>query len=271
MHVPSFLYDYWLFEDVGYLDLTTHALGISNEEGVAEVYLREEGVVCGLEEASEIYKRVGAKVEVLVNEGTVTKGLVLRAYGKAGALHKAWRVAQNIIAISSGIATYTKMMKDKLKAINPNAELIVVRKAPPCRAIFYKGVICGGGILHRTNLSDTIILFKNHMAFITLEKALEKLEEYRRAGKQVIVEAESVEEAKKIVERGFDVQLDHLRPEEVVEVVKFAKKVGVKVFAAGGITLENVELYAITDAILTSAPYRAKPLDVTTKMRALKY
>ncbi len=268
---PSSLYDYWLLEDLGPFDLTTAALGIGKMEGLAEVVLRERGVVCGLEEAKELYLRAGAEeVELLAEEGEEAEGTVMRVYGKAEALHKAWRVAQNVVAITSGVATYTRKMKEKLKSINPKAELVVVRKAPPCRAIYYKGVLCGGASLHRTTLSDTVILFKNHTVFIPFEEALRRLKESSLVfGKPITIEAESLEEALKAAEAGFDVQLDHFPPEEFRKAYEEIKRINpnVKVYAAGGINIKNVEDYAIADAVLTSAPYWAKPLDVTTRMR----
>lgn len=151
--IPSDLYDYWLLEDIGPFDLTTFALGIGKSKAVSTIILRDEGVVCGSEEAAEIYRRAGAeRVDVLAKEGKVTKGPVLRAYGNAESLHKAWRVAQNVVALASGVATYTRKMVQKLKSLNPKSKLVVVRKAPPCRALYYKGVLCGGASLHRTTL-----------------------------------------------------------------------------------------------------------------------
>ena len=268
--VPSELYDYWLLEDLGPFDLTTFALGIGDEPGEATVILREEGVVCGLEEAAEVYKRAGAdEAELLVKEGSVTKGPVMKVRGKAEALHKAWRVAQNVVALASGVATYTRKMKEKLKKANPKAKLVVVRKAPPCRALYYKGVLCGGASLHRTTLSDTVIVFKNHTRFVGLEEALKRIKESDAVfGKSVVFEAESLEEAMLIARHGFDVQLDHFTPEEFKRAYEKIKKVNpdVKVFAAGGINLNNVEAYAVADGVLTSAPYWAKPLDVTTRI-----
>jgi len=270
--IPEELIDEWIREDVGPFDLTTFTLGIEDKPGEAEVILREEGVVCGLREAARVYQKVGAEEIELIEEGKEAKDIVMRIRGPAGSLHKAWRVAQNIVALASGVATYTRMMIKKAKKVNPKIKIIVVRKAPPCRWLYYKGVICGGGSLHRTSLSDTVVLFKNHVVFTGLEEALKRLKESDYVwDKKIVIEVENLEEALKVADYGFDMQVDHLAPSElrlIYEKVK-ERNPSVRVLASGGIKLENVEEYAFVDAILTSAPYWARPLDVTTKMAPL--
>ena len=270
MVIPTYLYDHWIMEDVGPFDSTTFILQIGEKKGKAEVITREEGIICGLEEAKEIYLRAGAEeVKVVAREGEKVKGTVLIAYGKAEALHKAWRVAQNAVAIASGVATYTRKMVDALKEVNPRAKIVVARKAPPCRALYYKGVLCGGAALHRSTLSDTILVFKNHLVFTDLKQALENMRESPLImGKRVIFEVDTLEEALEVARYGFDVQLDHMTPGELKKVIEKVKSVNpnVDVYVGGGINLNNVRDYAIADGIVTSAPYWAKPLDVTTRM-----
>jgi len=106
-----------------------------------------------------------------------------------------------------------------------------------------------------------------------LSEALKRLKESDVVfGKSIVFEAESAEEALFVAQHGFDVQLDHFSPREFEEVYKKIKEINknVKVYAAGGINLENVEHYSIADAVLTSAPYWARPLDVTTKIEPLQ-
>lgn len=274
MVIPTYLYDHWIMEDVGPFDSTTFVLGIGEKKGKAEVILRNEGVVCGLEEAKEIYLRAGAeRVELVAEEGDFAKGVVLIAYGKAEALHKAWRVAQNAVAIASGVATYTRRMVEALKEANTNAKIVVARKAPPCRALYYKGVICGGAALHRSTLSDTILVFKNHLVFTDLKEAIKKMEESPfTMGRKVVFEVDDIEDAIEVAKHGFDVQVDHVSPKELKEIIEKVKAINpnVKVYVGGGIDISNIKDYAIADGIVTSAPYWAKPLDVTTRMTPLE-
>ena len=85
------------------------------------------------------------------------------------------------------------------------------------------------------------------------------------------VEVSSLDEAIDALSAGaYYIQFDRAEPESLSLWVKELRKrfpqaiIGV----AGGITLENVEKYASTgvDLIVTSAPYRSRPVDVTTKM-----
>ncbi|UXD21676.1 modD protein [Ignicoccus pacificus DSM 13166] len=271
--IPEMIIDEWLREDVGLFDLTTQALGIGDKEGMAEIMLREKGVLCGAREAARIYLKAGADEVEVAEEGVEEEGVVLRAVGRAEALHKAWRVAQNVVALASGVATYTRKMVEAAKSINPNVKVIVARKAPPCRHLYYKGVICGGASLHRTSLSDTVILFDNHTVFISFEEALRRLKNSDLVwDKKIVIEVDSVEKAVIAVKEGFEwIQADHLKPDELRTLYERVKSINdrAKVIAAGGIKLENVKEYAFVDAILTSAPYWSKPLDATTKMAPL--
>ncbi len=268
--VPDSVIEEWLKEDVGYYDLTTKALRIGSRKAQAEVILREKAFLCGIHEATKVYMMAGADEVELVEEERWDEGVVLRARGFAADLHKAWRVAQNVIAVASGVATYTRRMVEEAKKHNPNVKVIVVRKAPPGRWLYYRGALCGGASLHRTSLSDTVVLFKNHVNFLGFEEALKRLKESDLVwDKKVVIEVESLEEALKAVDYGFEmIQVDHKSPKELREIYEKVKEKNpkVKVLAAGGIKLENVKDYAFVDAILTSAPYWAKPIDVTTKI-----
>jgi molybdenum transport protein len=279
--IPNSIIEEWIREDIPYSDLTTAILGIASKEAIATLYSRERVVVCGLEEAAQVYKYVGASVETLISEGEwVEAGSpILRAVGPAGSLHAAWRVAQTLAAIGSSVATYARFMVERARKVNPNVIVAVVRKAPPgLRHLYYRCILCAGAALHRAGISDTILVFPNHTRVVGgLEKVLERLKKARSmiGERKVIIEVESVDEALKAAESGIvdEVQLDHISPDELRTTINAIRKLNpnVKVAVGGGITLENVEDYASTgvDVIVTSAPYWVKPADFTTKIEPL--
>jgi len=199
---------------------------------------------------------------------------------RAGSLHAAWRVAQTLAAIGSSVATYTRLMVERARRVNPNIIVAVARKAPPgLRHLYYRCILCGGATLHRVGVSDTILVFPNHTRLTGgLEEVLERLRKARSmiGERRVVVEVESFGEALKAAESGVvdEVQLDHVSPGELRKLVNTLRRLNpnIKIAVGGGITLENIEEYASTgvDVIVTSAPYWTKPADYTTKIEPLK-
>ena len=270
--------DYYLLrlvgEDVPYGDTTTLSLGIGGLEGEARVYTREDIVASSVEEAARIYELLGSRVLEMVPSGTMAgRGeMLLRVRGKASSLHTVWRAAQLIIAFSSGVATYTRRMVEKASSLNGGPVIATTRKAPLGAKHYYvKGVLCGGGVVHRYGLSDSILVFENHLRFISgisVRKAVELLRK-RHPERKIGVEVKSLEEAIEALDAGAEyIQFEKLKPEEASEAIKALKKRNphVTVGLAGGIKLENVEAYARTgaDVLVTSAPYSASPADITT-------
>ncbi len=282
LYLPPGLLEEWIREDIPFVDLTTTVLGIGGAPGRARLVTRERVVACGLVEAAAVYRTLGARVELVHREGLwVEPGTVLlEAHGEASALHAAWRVAQSLAAIGSAVATYTRLMVERARKVNPRVVVAAARKAPPgLRHLYYHCVLCGGASLHRMGVSDTVIVFQNHYRFLGgLDGALERLREARSliGERRIIVEVGDVEEAVKAARSGVvdEVQVDHLPPRRLAELVRRVRGINpsVRVAASGGISLENVEEYAATgaDFLVTSAPYWVKPADLTTVIEPLE-
>lgn len=97
--IPDDMLDRLIAEDVPYLDLTTHILGVGERRGVIRYFSREEAVLCGTEEAARILKRLGVEVtECVPSSESVHPGQVfLEGRGLAEALHIGWKVCQNLL------------------------------------------------------------------------------------------------------------------------------------------------------------------------------
>ncbi len=269
----------WIREDVTLLDITTEALGIGGE-GVAELVTREPIVVACTEEAARIYRLVGARsAKVLKGSGSraISGETLLVARGDASALHAAWRLAQNLVAICSGVATKTRRLVEKARSSGREVCIAATRKSPPgLRRIYAKAVIAGGAVLHRSGLSDSILVFDNHVAFMHggWRELLTKIRELRGRYpfRKVGVEVHTLKEALEAVKAGAEmIQLERFKPEEVAKAVAELRRANpnVVIAVAGGIDEHNVAEYvrAGPDIIVTTAPYYAKPADVTTRMR----
>ena len=272
--------DRFIKEDVPYFDLTSHLLGIKDQPGKITYFIREDSVVCGTEEVKEIFKKLNIECTFSIPSGEkVSKNDVLiSGTGKAEDLHTAWKVGQNILDHCSGIAAQTRRMVDIGNSAEPKVAILTTRKGfPGTKALAIKSVLSGGGFPHRLGVSETVLIFKQHMNFIGgldgLAKKIGEIKQYC-CEKKIIAEAESPEEGLKLAEMGVDgIQFDKLKPEALKEAVAQIRKKAphVSLLAAGGINEGNIAEYVKTgvDGVVTTSLYSAKPADVGVRLEML--
>ena len=277
VYIPDSVLDHFIAEDVPYFDLTTHSLGIGDKEGIISYFSREEAVLCGTEEAQRIMEKLRLRVTVIRPSGTLIKPgeVFLEAQGRAQDLHMAWKVCQNLLDSCSGIATKARRMVDAVKSVNPRVSVVSTRKSfPGTKALCVKAILCGGAVPHRLGLSETVLIFKQHMNFMGgLESLIEKIPSIKEGmcEKKLIVEAESIEDGIALCRGGVDgLQFDKLAPEVLKEGAARIRELDAKIalLAAGGINESNAALYAASgmDALVTTSLFSAKPVDMGVKM-----
>lgn len=261
-------------EDVRFGDLTTRALGIGNEPGRMSFMSRQDLILCGSDEAARLLSKLGANVTLAAPTGIeAPKGtLLLAAEGPASALHMAWKMAQTLMEWASGIATMTHDIVAAARVGDRNIPVFCTRKSIPfTRQLSLKAVLAGGGEIHRLGLSDTIMLFAEHRVFLSqpddFKSAVAQFKA-RVPERAVMVEVESEAEALAAADARADViQLEKFTPAAVRSVVgQICKRLDGRpiIAAAGGINPQNAADYAMSgaDALITSAPYYANPLDI---------
>ncbi len=260
-------------EDLPYGDLTTHLLGFGNKYGRIQFSTREVTTLCCTEEAARVLQKCGATVTECMPSGTkLSAGReFLVAEGPAQALHAGWKVALNLLEYASGIASRTDRIVAACRTVNPIVSVVTTRKSfPGTKKIAIKAISAGGALPHRLGLSETLLVFKQHTAFLGgLETVLGTVAELKLKAREtkVIIEADTSEEAVLIAKSGADiVQLDKLTPAELTEVVAAIREVNpdILVSAAGGINESNAAHYAASgiDIIVLSSVYFGKPCDV---------
>jgi len=261
-------------EDIPFGDLTTHLLGIGDRPGRITFSTREETTLCCTEEAARVLHNCGATITSCLASGThiSSAGMeFLCAEGSAQALHAGWRIALNLMEYSSGIASRTRRILEKTRAVNPALSVVTTRKTfPGTRKIAIKAIMAGGALPHRLGLSETVLVFKQHCAFLGgLDTFLAMMGSLHQKAPEtkIIVEADTSEEALLIARRGADiVQLDKLKPAELKETVTAIRTLNknILISAAGGINESNVVEYAATgiDIIVLSSVYFDKPSDI---------
>lgn len=147
---------------------------------------------------------------------------------------------------------------------------------PGAKDLLTAAVMAGGAFPHRLGLSETVLVFDHHLTFFGgLEAFVEKLPDIkaRCIEKKLFVEAGS-DEARVLAQAGVDgIQLDKVPADELALLVDELRAIDPRVtlIAAGGINPQNAAAYAATgvDGLATTAPFSAKPLDMSVRMRSL--
>jgi len=268
----------FLREDAPYGDLTTRALQPGDRAARMTCAARNTMCLCGVEEAARLLTLIGADVTVTAASGAnLSPGApILSATGSTQTVFLGWKVAQNLMEWASGVATATRALVQAARAADPHAVVACTRKAVPgTRALSAKAVLAGDGSLHRTGLSDTLLLFPEHRAALAAanETPAQTLARQIAALKQacpersVVVEVKSVEEALAAATANADVlQLEKFPPDRVTEVVDRLPATGRQpaIAAAGGVHPDNAAAYVRAGArvLVSSWPYTARPADV---------
>jgi len=203
---------------------------------------------------------------------------VIRA--NAASILSTERVILNLMQRMSGIATLTsEYVQAVAKAKSPSriqTKILDTRKTiPGLRALDKYAVCCGGGLNHRLDLQDGILIKNNHIALggglpLVLEHALAG----RKAGQIVQVEVRTPAELEQaIAGHAESILLDNMTPKEVAKALKLirAKLPKAKVEASGNMNLKTVAAYAKTgvDFISVGAlTHSATAVDLSMKITA---
>ena len=219
--------DEWIDEDIGKGDLTKYA--ITKDKVKAKWIAKEDGIFCGVEILKLLFEKIDKEIEYnfLINDGEKfsKNQIILELNGKAINLLSMERTALNIAMHLSGVASFTYKIVEKLK--NTNIKLADTRKTTPGMRIFEKYAFkCGGGINHRMGLYDAAMIKENHIAWSdNLINTVKKLRENIPFTSHIIIEAETIEQAKEAIFAGADsILLDEINPDLLRKSIKELRK-----------------------------------------------
>ena len=233
-----------LAEDISNEDITTNAVVPGYRKGAVELICKQDGVICGLHVFARTFTLLDANtsVELLKEDGDeVKKGeLIAKVTGDIRVLLPGERTALNYLQRMSGIATYTRRVVKLLSG--SKTKLLDTRKTTPNMRIFEKyAVKTGGGVNHRYNLSDGILLKDNHIgAAGSIAAAVKAAREYAPFVRKVEVEVENLGMCREAVEAGADIiMLDNMSVSEMAAAVKLIGGRAVTE-CSGNVTEENI-------------------------------
>lgn len=250
-----------LAED-GSRDVTSDATVAPSARGAGRLEFRSGGVLAGRIYAEAVARACGCSIDWAAAEGAhlASHAPAGTVAGPLGPLLRAERPLLNLLQRASGVATVTRAYVGAVS--ETPARILHTRKtAPGLRLLDIAGVLAGGGVLHRLDLAETVMVKDNHWQALaaqgkTLRAALAEARKQGVSGLQVEIESEA--QLRAACEAGATrLLLDNQSPDTVHRWAQLARELspGIEIEATGGITLENVRAYALagTDFISVGA------------------
>lgn len=266
-----------LAEDLGWGDVTTEALIPDDQQGIASIVAKEQGILAGIDVAKEVFHKVDPelRIDALLEDGAkVDSGsIITRVEGKVASILKAERVALNFLQRLSGIASETNRYVKAVEGLP--VHIMDTRKTTPGLRLLEKyAVRVGGGENHRMNLGDGILIKNNHLAALrsrglSFKEVITKARQNTSRRLKIEVEVKTVPEALEATEAGADIiMLDNMSLEDMRQAVEMIHG-RVLIEASGGMTLDKVRAVAETgvDFISVGAlTHSAKALDISLEL-----
>lgn len=241
-----------LLEDIGPGDFSSLASIPEGKTGRAQLLIKDEGILAGVEMAGEIFSAVDPKlnVEFLKKDGDEVHfgdvGLIVS--GPSASILSAERLVLNCMQRMSGIATKTHHLTQLI--LHTKARLMDTRKTTPNFRLMEKwAVSIGGGVNHRFALYDMIMLKDNHVDFAGgIRPAIERTKKYladHQLHLKIEIETRTLDEVREVLAIGgvdsimLD-NMDYATMRQAVNLIagRFATE------ASGGITEETLAAVA---------------------------
>lgn len=248
-------------------DLSSSLFAKSNKVAKAIILAKEDGIMAAgflIEELCTSYsQRLGIKetCEITLNfkdgERFSSGKVIAEINGPAIVLLGIERSILNFLQRLCGVATYTKKLTSMVE--NYSCKLLDTRKTMPgMRALEKQAFRIGGGINHRFNLGDMVILKENHLAIIGLDLIeaitsirlqLDAKPETKDVKIEVEINQDNLNKLEKILALPVDrVMLDNFSPAAVRDIIKEIRmKSKIEIELSGGINETNLVSYAKVD------------------------
>ncbi|OIV37318.1 nicotinate-nucleotide diphosphorylase (carboxylating) [Mangrovactinospora gilvigrisea] len=265
-----------LEEDLdGGADVTTLATVPEDSASTADFTARTDGTVAGLHVAVAVLSVIGGdelEIEQHVEDGARVEAgqVLLTVTGPTRDLLTGERSALNLLGRLSGIATATRAWADALEGTA--AKVRDTRKTTPgLRALEKYAVRAGGGVNHRSSLSESALIKDNHVvAAGGVAEAFRAVRE-EFPGLEIEVEVDRLDQIPPVLAEGADlILLDNFTVEETREAVALVAGRS-RLESSGGLELGTARAYAETgvDYLAVGALTHSAPvLDIGLDLRA---
>ncbi|KAJ2447329.1 nicotinate-nucleotide diphosphorylase (carboxylating) [Coemansia sp. RSA 2424] len=247
----------WLAEDIPSFDYGGYVVG--NDSKVATLYCKSKGVLAGVPFFDQVFHHTGCSVVWAVEEGVEIspdggKVAVAEVRGPARRILMGERLALNILARCSGVASRARRLRTLADSIGFTGSIAGTRKTTPgFRLVEKYGMEVGGADTHRMDLSTMVMLKDNHIwATGSITSAVKSARNVAGFSVKIEVECQSEQEAYEAIDAGADiVMLDNFTPDTLrlaasnVKAKCLASRNNVLIEASGGITEDTAALYML--------------------------
>ena len=249
----------FLQEDISNGDITSDLFIDSTSVSDAQILSREPGLLSGRKELTQIFDYFNIKSNWSFQDGEYfdSNTQIVKLNGSSKSLLLSERVSLNLLGHMSGIATSTNHAVTITKKISPNTNISATRKTLPGLRKYEKySVIVGGGLPHRYDLNEMILIKDNHHKLITnLKESVNTARDKIDSNKKIELEVDSLESALNAVDLDVDIiLLDNMTPEDISKFILKLKQLSEPPLteASGGINFSNLESYASTQVDIIS-------------------
>lgn len=252
--------DAWLEEDSGGGDVSLWTQPVGTPEMKVEIIAKQDFMLCGLSLMAAVFHRTHASLSCLLESdfrdgARVKKGdVILRGRGDARCLLLGERVALNLAARLSGIASKTSAMleiveKSAARAQARSPRLLETRKTTPGIRLYEKYATRLAGVRnHRHSLDTGLMLKENHLrSFGGIAAALSSARKSIPLLTKLEVEVTNLNEFSEAVAGGADViMLDNFALDDIKIAVAERSKSGraIELEVSGNLSEENIAAYA---------------------------
>jgi nicotinate-nucleotide pyrophosphorylase (carboxylating) len=275
MNIDNFI-QLALEEDLGDGDHSSLSTIPKDKMGAAELIVKQEGILAGVEVAKKVFAAVDKEtdVEVFIEDGTLVHpgDIAFKVSGKSISILSSERLALNFMQRMSGIATYTHQLTSLMEGLQ--TKLLDTRKTTPNFRYFEKEAVrIGGGVNHRMGLYDMIMIKDNHVDFAGgISNAIHATNVYlKKKNKDLKIEIEvrNLDELQQVLDTGNvdRIMLDNFSNENMRRAVKMVDG-KYETEASGMITEKTIRKVAETgvDFISVGAlTHQIKSLDLSLK------
>jgi len=237
-------------EDIATGDITTNSLIPSTSRATAQMTMKADGVVSGLDIARKVFEYLDRDIlwTPYVKEGDkVKKGdIIVDIAGSYRCLLTGERTALNILQRMSGIATATAVYVKELEG--SQTKLLDTRKtAPGMRILDKMAVKAGGGTNHRMGLFDMALIKDNHIKVAGgIIHAVKQVRDRIPAGVRIEVEVTNLNEVQQALETGAEIiMLDNMDNTTMAEAVRIIGKKA-ETEASGNMNVSRIREVAAT-------------------------
>ena len=265
-----------LLEDIGPGDYSSLASIPQDKTGKAQLLIKDDGILAGLELAGEIFKAVDSRlhVEFLKADGDEVRvgDVALIVSGSSISILSAERLVLNCMQRMSGIATKTHRLTQLIS--HTKARLMDTRKTTPNFRLMEKWAVhIGGGVNHRFALYDMVMLKDNHVDFAGgIRPAIENTRRFlaeKDLNLKIEVETRNLEEVRQVLEvGGVDfIMLDNMDYDTMKTAVKLIDG-KILTEASGGITEQTLPYVAecgVDFISMGALTYSVTALDMSLK------